>query len=323
MAKINHGFSDESGTTFKASINESLFNVNTDPDFLKKENFPCLPCLPVGEELWKSLTFSRNNTSFMDNFSFVTWLAAHDQFLGRAVVAPIWESGHYSHVSLLSTRPSTIKFSSDSDVTSTPKCVRSLKIATVLLASKIIKFRCESFIKPELFLVFAVWQDASQEGLILKERCFSLWRWQLLGIRGWWMISFVIPNSCVTPDGQKQSGVGILRPRASWTGTEKSLQDFKNQCNITGTLAICAAWRFAVCTTSRNPTIAPVPAGKYFALYMQWLGPIQLSWTNWILKNHFFATAMLLFTTQHIIRLSHQNVCSGSKMLRTLKRTAS
>ena len=103
----------------------------------------------------------------------------------------------------------------------------------------------------------------------------------------------------------------------------KSLQDFKNQCNITGTLAICAAWRFAVCTTSRNPTIARVPAGKYFALYMQWLGPIQLSWTNWILKNHFFATATLLFTTQHIIRLSHQNVCSGSKMLRTLKRTAS
>ena len=82
----------------------------------------------------------------------------------------------------------------------------------------------------------------------------------------------------------------------------KSLQDFKNQWNITGTLAICAAWRFAVCTTSRNPTIARVPAGKYFALYMQWLGPIQLSWTNWILKNHFFATAMLLFTTQHIIR---------------------
>ena len=156
MAKINHGFSDESGTTFKASINESLFNVNTDPDFLKKENFPCLPCLPVGEELWKSLTFSRNNTSFIDNFSFVTWLAAYDQFLGRAVVAPIWESGHYSHVSLLSTRHRTIKFSSDSDVTSTPKCVRTLKIATVLLASKIIKFRCASFIKPELFLVFAV-----------------------------------------------------------------------------------------------------------------------------------------------------------------------
>ena len=174
--------------------------------------------------------------------------------------------------------------------------------------------------KPELFLVFAVWPDASQETLILKERCFFPWRWQLLGIRGWWMTSFAIPNSCVTPDGQKQSGVGILRPRASWTGTEKSLQDFKNQCNITGTLAICAAWRFAVCTTSRNPTIAPVPAGKYFALYMQWLGPIQLSWTKWILKNHFFATAMLLFTTQHITRLSHQNVCSGSKMLRTLKK---
>ena len=142
MAKINHSFSDENGTTFKASIGESLFNVNSDPDFLKKENFPCLPCLPVGEELWKSLTFSRNNTSFMDNFSFVTWLAAHDAFLGRAVVAPLWESGHSSHVSLLSTRPSTIKISSDSDVISTPKTVRALKIATVLLASKIIKFRC-------------------------------------------------------------------------------------------------------------------------------------------------------------------------------------
>ena len=145
MAKImDHGFTDENGTAFKASINESLFSVNTDPDFLKKENFPCLPCLPVGEELWKALTFSRQNTSFIDNFSFVTWLAAHDQYLARAVVAPIFESGHYSHVSLLSTRPSTIKFSSDSDIMSTPKCVRTLKIATVLLASKIIKFRSDS-----------------------------------------------------------------------------------------------------------------------------------------------------------------------------------
>ena len=141
IAKVNQSFTDENGTAFRASINESLFNVTSDPDYLKTENFPCLPCLPVGEELWKALTYNRNNTSFIDNFSFVTWLAAHDAYLARAVVAPIWESGHYSHVSLLSTRPSTIKFSSDADITSTPKTIRSLKIATVLLASKIVKFR--------------------------------------------------------------------------------------------------------------------------------------------------------------------------------------
>ena len=100
----------------------------------------------------------------------------------------------------------------------------------------------------------------------------------------------------------------------------KSLQDFKNQWNITGTLAICAAWRYAVYTTSRSPTIAPVQAGKFFARYMPWLEPIQLSWTRWILKSHFFATVMLLITTHHITRYSHQNVCSGSRMLRTLKK---
>ena len=141
MAKINHSFSDENGTSFKASIGESLFNATPDPDFLKSENFPCLPCLPIGEELWKSLTFSRGNTSFMDNFSFTTWIAAHDAFLGRAVVAPLWESGHHSHLSLLSTRPSTMRISPDSDLIPTPKTIRALKILLVLLASKIIKFR--------------------------------------------------------------------------------------------------------------------------------------------------------------------------------------
>ena len=141
MAKINHSFSDENGTNFKASLGESLFSVTSDPDFLKKEYFPQLPCLPIGEELWKSLTFSRNNASIFDNFSFTTWIAAHDAFLGRAIVAPLWESGHHSHLSLLSTRPSTIKISPDSDIMPTPKTIRALKISLVLLASKIIKFR--------------------------------------------------------------------------------------------------------------------------------------------------------------------------------------
>ena len=141
MAKINHSFSDENGTNFKASLGESLFSVTSDPDFLKKEYFPQLPCLPIGEELWKSLTFSRNNASIFDNFSFTTWIAAHDAFLGRAIVAPLWESGFHSHLSLLSTRPSTIKISPDSDIMPTPKTIRALKISLVLLASKIIKFR--------------------------------------------------------------------------------------------------------------------------------------------------------------------------------------
>ena len=141
MAKINHSFSDENGTNFKASLGESLFSVTSDPDFLKKEYFPQLPCLPIGEELWKSLTFSRNNASIFDNFAFTTWIAAHDAFLGRAIVAPLWESGFHSHLSLLSTRPSTIKISPDSDIIPTPKTVRALKISLVLLASKIIKFR--------------------------------------------------------------------------------------------------------------------------------------------------------------------------------------
>ena len=173
--------------------------------------------------------------------------------------------------------------------------------------------------KPELFLVFAVWPDASQETLILKERCFFPWRWQLLRIRGWWMTYFATPSSCVSPDGRKQSGVGILRPRASWTGAE-SLQNFKNQWNITGTLTICAAWKYAASTTSRSPTIVPVQAGRFFAQSMPWLNPIQLSWIRWTLKSHFFATVMLLITTHHITRYSHQNVCSGSRMLRTLKK---
>ena len=141
MAKINHSFSDENGTNFKASLGESLFSVTSDPDFLKKEYFPQLPCLPIGEELWKSLTFSRNNASIFDNFAFTTWIAAHDAFLGRAIVAPLWESGFHSHLSLLSTRPSTIKISPDSDIMPTPKTIRALKISLVLLASKIIKFR--------------------------------------------------------------------------------------------------------------------------------------------------------------------------------------
>ena len=100
---------------------------------------------------------------------------------------------------------------------------------------------------------------------------------------------------------------------------KKSLQDFKNQWNVTGTLAICAAWKYAASTTSRSPTIAPVQAGKFFAQSMPWLKPIQLSWIRWTLKSHFFATVMLLITTHHITRYSHQNVCSGSRMLRTRK----
>ena len=100
---------------------------------------------------------------------------------------------------------------------------------------------------------------------------------------------------------------------------KKSLQDFKNQWNVTGTLAICAAWKYAASTTSRSPTIAPVQAGKFFAQYMPWLEPIQLSWIRWTLKSHFFATVMLLITTHHITRSSHQNACSGSRMLETRK----
>ena len=101
---------------------------------------------------------------------------------------------------------------------------------------------------------------------------------------------------------------------------KKSLQNFKNQWNVTGTLVICAAWRYVVSTTSRSPSIAPVQAGKFFAQYMPWLEPIQLSWIQWTLKSHFFATVMLLITTHHITRYSHQNVCSGSRMLRTLEK---
>ena len=52
---------------------------------------------------------------------------------------------------------------------------------------------------------------------------------------------------------------------------------------------------------------------------MPWLKPIQLSWIRWTLRSHFFATVMLLITTHHTTRSSHQNACSGSRMLETRK----
>ena len=166
--------------------------------------------------------------------------------------------------------------------------------------------------------MLAVSLEDTHVTLIRREKSFFPWRWQLLRSKVWWMTYSATSSSCGSPDGRKRSGVGILRPRASWTGAE-SLQNFKNQWNITGTLTICAAWKYAASTTSRSLTIVQVQAGRFFAQFMPWLNPIQLSWIRWTLRSHFFAIVMLLITTHHTTRSSHQNACSGSIMLETRK----
>ena len=140
LSKMSHSFEDEGGAAFRATVNESIFHLGDDPEFLANEFFPALPVLPANEKMWEAITYNRQNSSFMETMAFLTWISCHDQILRRAMTAPLFENGHYSHVGLLATRPSTICFSPDAAVMASPKCVRVLRVMTTLIASKIVRF---------------------------------------------------------------------------------------------------------------------------------------------------------------------------------------
>ena len=142
LSKISHPFCPTSTeqTQYQPNITEALLKFPTNTTNMENDYFPPLPALPARHKLWNSLTHRLEcGRTPVEAIAFLTWVSIHDQHLGRALVAPLFELGHFTHTWAFTFEPHHICMAPASPQIDTPQIVRILRICAMFIASKVIQ----------------------------------------------------------------------------------------------------------------------------------------------------------------------------------------
>ena len=142
LSKISHPFCPTSTehTQYQPNITEALLKFPTKTTNLEKEYFAPLPALPARGQLWNSLTHRLEcGRTPVEAMAFLTWISIHDHHLGRALTAPLFETGHFTHTWAFTFEPHHICMAPASPQIETPQVVRILRICAMFIASKVLQ----------------------------------------------------------------------------------------------------------------------------------------------------------------------------------------
>ena len=110
-------------------------NINLPNDY-----FAPLPALPANNKLWFDLTHRlEDGANPMESIGFFTWVAAHDYQLGRALIAPLFEIGHFTHAWSFFFESHHIVMAPGAPQIKMPQVLRILRLSCMFLASKILQ----------------------------------------------------------------------------------------------------------------------------------------------------------------------------------------
>ena len=139
LSKMSHPCFDRPGNDANTDVINGLlmFPQNT---ISLDCYFAPLPVLPANNQLWSELTHRLGDgRNPMEAISFLTWVAIHDHQLGRALTAPLFELGHFTHTWSFLFEAHHICMSMGAPQIKMPMIVRSLKLSCMFLASKILQ----------------------------------------------------------------------------------------------------------------------------------------------------------------------------------------
>ena len=140
LSKLSHPFSPTSQKQYQPTITEALLTFPKTATNLAGEYFAPLPVLPARESLWYTLTHKLDcGRTPVEAIAFLTWVAIHDQHLGRALVAPLFELGQFTHTWAYTFEPHHICMAPAGPQIETPRVVRILRICAMFIASKVLQ----------------------------------------------------------------------------------------------------------------------------------------------------------------------------------------
>ena len=142
LSKLSHPFcpNSQDHTHYQPHITEALLTFPKTTTNMDNDYFSPLPALPAREKLWFTLTHRLEcGRTPIEAIAFLTWVSIHDQHLGRALVAPLFELGHFTHTWAYTFEPHHICMAPASPQIETPQVVRILRICSMFIASKILQ----------------------------------------------------------------------------------------------------------------------------------------------------------------------------------------